>query len=254
MIRRALPAALVLLLVGCRTPPTPSWTPVDPAQREVAAALAGLQRVAAERHALRGQARVSLSDARGSSFARHLVVLARPARLRIEVMGLLGQRIAVLASDGRVYDLYRAETGRIEHGIVHPELLGEVAGVPLPPHELVDLLLGIPPRGLDRPDRAARAPGGSWELAWELAGGGEQRLGLDARGRLMSVSLRDGAGLEEVSVSYAERDQESGLARRVRFRFPGTGLRVEVAFGRVELDPELPPGLFRLQLVSSPGG
>ena len=63
--------------------------------------------------------------ARGSSFARHLLMLERPDRLRLEILGLVGQRVAVLASDGVSFDLYRAETGRVERGPVYPELLGE---------------------------------------------------------------------------------------------------------------------------------
>ena len=72
------------------------------------------------------------------------MLLQRPACLRLEVMGVLGQRVAALATDGSRYDLYRAERPGLESGEVHPGILYEVAGLALTPEEAVRLALGSP--------------------------------------------------------------------------------------------------------------
>jgi hypothetical protein len=125
----ALVAAL-LLQMGCRTlPPGAVRLALDDPRPQ--ALLAGWNARAGELRSLRGSARVSLDGVRGASFARQLLAVERPARLRVEVIGLLNQRIAVLATDGEHYDLYRSENGAVESGEIRPGVLWEVAGVPL---------------------------------------------------------------------------------------------------------------------------
>ncbi|MAE93919.1 MAG: hypothetical protein CL910_04600 [Deltaproteobacteria bacterium] len=250
---RATVLLLALALAGCRTPGPPA-EPLAIDGPVVAERLAELRALADRRHGLRAQARVSLEGARGASFARHLLLLERPARLRLEILGLMGQRVAVLASDGTAYDLYRAETGQVESGPVHPGLLGEVAGVPLAPGDLVTLLLGIPPRGLPEPTFATRGSDGRLALEWRFEDGAAQTALLDASGHLVALRLADAAGIEQVAAGYGDHAGPEDFAETVRLSFGPSGLRAEVAFAGVELDPDLAPGLFRLQLVSSPGG
>jgi hypothetical protein len=138
--------------------------------------------------------------------------------MRVEVMGLMGQRIAVLATDGDHYDLYRAETGGVERGTIHPAILWEVAGVPL-----------------TRPAR-------------------ELRLDSAGRPRHYQVGAGDDALLTAEWDEYKEVGA-SAFAHRVELDFPRAGARAEVSFRRVEINPPLPDALFRLDVserVSSP--
>ncbi|MBW2241874.1 MAG: DUF4292 domain-containing protein [Deltaproteobacteria bacterium] len=252
---RALAVALVLI-VGCRTAPVSVGETLDPGSAEVQAALATFLGQARAHQSLRGNARIALEGVRGASFARHLVVLERPARVRMEVMGLAGQRIAVLATDGQRFDLYRAETAKVESGLVHPGLLAEVGGVPLTPAELVALLLGAPPVQVGKLKSAVRGADGRLALTWTGPAGEQLTAILAAEGQLQKLRLGDVSGTERVVASYADhRPAEAGsFAHQVTLDFGSQGLRAEVNFRQVELDPELPEGLFRLQLVSSPGG
>ncbi len=245
---------LLCIALGCATPPPPPAQSVDPGSAEVREALTRLAALGEARRALRAEARVRLDGATGASFARHLLILERPDRLRLEILGLVGQRVAVLASDGEGYDLYRAETGRVEQGRVHAGLLAEVAGVPLAPADLIALLLGVPPRELGAPQAAERGADGRLALHFELPGGGRQHLLVDADGRLGAVRLEGQGARALVDVGYAEPDPATGFARRVSLSFTSADLQADVEFGRVELDPSLADGLFRLDLVSSPGG
>ncbi|MCP3982737.1 MAG: DUF4292 domain-containing protein [bacterium] len=252
---RALGVVLVLI-AGCRTAPVPMPEVLDPSTPEVQRVLADFVAQASARHGLRGTARVALEGVLGASFARHLVVLERPARVRMEVMGLAGQRIAVLATDGQRFDLYRAETAAVESGLVHPGLLGEVAGVPLTPAELVALLLGGLPIRVGEPAGAVRGGDGRLALRWRGPEGESLTAVLDERGLLHALRLDDPSGFPRVAVSYADhRPAGAGFfAHQVTLEFASPGLRAEVNFRQVELDPELPEGLFRLELVSSQGG
>ncbi|HVH07209.1 MAG TPA: hypothetical protein VNE71_14550 [Myxococcota bacterium] len=253
--RPALLAVLCLLLaapLGCRTVLPSATPPLARDDPRPAALVAGLGALAAERSSLRASARVSIEGQRGASFARQLVLLERPSRLRLEVLGVLGQRVAVLASDGAHYDLYRAEKPGLESGEVHPGILYEVAGLAITPEEVIQLALGAPLA----PGASAPGIAGAAELP---EGGVRVELGYRA-GELRRVVEFDAGG---ALVRYAARDAEGGLVLEARFtdyrdvagsRFafhievslPAAESRAEIQFQSVELNPALPAELFRL--------
>ena len=246
--RLALAACLVSLAAGCRSPVPPALTPLGVDDPRPAALLAALDRHAAAVRGVRGTARVAIEGQRGASFARQLVLLERPDRMRVEVLGLLNQRVAVLATDGTAYQLYRAETGAVERGAVHPQVLSEVAGLPLTPGEAVAVLLGGP----DPPTGALRAGAladGGVQLELTDAGSGLRRsLDFDPAGNLRRyrVSPPDGAVL--VDVAYRDFASVGGtdFAHTIALDFPASDTRAEVTFRNVEINPPLPTGLFTL--------
>ncbi|MDX1649053.1 MAG: DUF4292 domain-containing protein [Myxococcota bacterium] len=251
MTRRALAcAALVGLVLGCRTAP-PTWTPLsatDPRPERLLAAQAARREA---RQGLRATARVRFEGQGSGSFAKETLLLERPARLRVEVLGLLGQRVAVLASDGEEYALWRAETKRLERGPVHPAILWEVAGVPLRPAEAVALLLGAPALPA-APPAASRAEGAVEGGGVRLAGEDDDVLRVaefDAAGRLRAwrVGRPGEVWLEARWADYRETER-GAFAHRVELDFPTRDQRARVDFHQVELDPELPAELFRLEL------
>ena len=252
-------AAALLLQIGCRTLPSQvvRLAVDDPRPH---ALLAGWTARAGELRSLRGSARVSLDGARGASFARQLLALERPARLRVEVLGLLNQRIAVLATDGERYDLYRSESGAVESGEIRPSVLWEVAGVPLTPEEAVGVLLGAP--RMQRPgaeitdavesaDAAVRFELRGSDLHWFV-------LEFDAQELLSGYQLAGPEG-PLFQVRYHDYREVAGtrFAHRVELDFPFSEIHAEVRFSGVELNPVLPESIFRLELperVFSPPG
>jgi hypothetical protein len=242
-------------LAGCRTlPPAVPLAPGDPRpERLVAAAHARAQ----ARVALRARARVRLSGQATAGFARQLLLLERPARLRVEVLGLLGQRVAVLATDGVGYDLYRAETGVVEHGAVHAAILAEVAGVPLRPEDAVALLLGDPPLpAAGAPRRALALGDGGVAVEWSAASGAARRAEFDARGRLRAFEegLRGTTWLRAGWDEFEDAGEEGAFARRVTLDFPTSDTGAEISFEQVELNPPIDESLFRLEPVSAEAG
>lgn len=252
-MRRAARAAALLCLAGlaCRTPLPPQAVTLPGADPRPARLLAQLGERARGLATVRGMARVAVDGQRGASFARQLVLVARPARLRVEVLGVMNQRVAVLATDGERYDLYRSEDGSLESGAVYPAVLVEVAGVPLAPAQAVALLLGAPPE-IGSPTRRALELGeGAIRVELAPTGDGlERSLDFAPDGSLRRFAVQ--AGAERVlEVRWDDyRDLPGGrFAHRIAVEFPGASARAEVSFREVELNPSLPDELFRLELA-----
>jgi hypothetical protein len=240
---RALALLLGLALAGCRTLPA--------AEHELAAddprvgvGVAALRALAAERTGLRASARSSSSGPGGGGFSTQLVLAQRPASLRVEVIGLLQQRILVLATDGERYELYRAEGGLREAGPVHPAVLEEVAGLPVTPDAAVSLLLAAPRPPDGPPLRASESESGELALHWP-----EESLVLDAEGRLAALHFRpDGRDVLHARWSDWRETPGGAFPHRLEVELPEAEGRLALEFRQVELDPELSPELFRLRL------
>ncbi len=253
---RAAHALLALcLLAGCRgVPPLRPLARDDPRPGALLEAWASQ---AGERSALRGTGRLAV-DADGAAAggrdlhfrSRQALVLARPARLRVELRSLLGTTAAVLATDGERYDFFRAEDRSLESGPVHDGLLWQVARLALTPEEVVDLILGAP--GLAdalSPTAAFDAGDGRVRIALSDAAGSVRRLvDFDAAGRLrwLQERRRDGAVAWEAAFDdYAPVDGVP-LARSLTLQLRGGRTRALLSLDAVELNPELSPDLFRL--------
>jgi hypothetical protein len=239
----ALALLVLLALSGCRTlPASEHELPADdprPALR-----VAALRELAAERSGLRANARSRSDGPDGGGFSSQLLLAQRPASLRVEVIGLLQQRILVLATDGERYELYRADGGLREAGAVHPGVLDEAAGLPMTPEAAVGLLLAAP-RAPDVPPLRA-TENGAGELALHWA---EETLAFDAQGRLAALHFRPG-GRDVLRARWSDwRDTSAGaFPHRLEVELPEAEARLALEFRQVELDPTLAPELFRLGL------
>ena len=196
---------------------------------------------------LRARARTEVEGASGAAFSRQLLLLQRPARLRLEVMGILGQRALVLTTDGQRYQVYRAEAAGIERGEVHPGVLWEVAGVPLAPHAAVSILLAAPELVAGGAPPTVHWDGASGEAVVAFA---DRTFRFDAAGRLRGYRWHpDGHDWAVARYDdWRSVDDESDIAfpHSIMLDFPSNGGRVRVALSDVELNPALDVGLFRL--------
>ncbi len=233
-----------LAVSGCRT------AAVAPVPDELQVRANGYLAALAERHdelrSLRARARTEVDGASGEAFTRQLLLLEKPARLRIEVLGLLGQRSMVLATDGDGYDVFRAPSPEIEHGTVHPGVLWEVLGVPLAPAAAVSVLLAAP---------ESPGSGAVHLVAWDGASGeavisyADRTFRFDSAGHLRGYRWHPD-GHDWVVARYDEwQEPEGGSAfpLSIALDFPANGGRVRVRFQEVEQNPELSPALFRLR-------
>ncbi len=131
--RRLRDGALVLVLAAaaCARPLPPS--------PEVARRAAALSSYSAE-------LRVSVRGAlRGGS--RVLVAFRRPDALRIEIPGAAGARLVAVTRDGRLTAVLPGERAVLEEAAT-PAELEALIGIPLTPAQLMDLLVGVAPKGV----------------------------------------------------------------------------------------------------------
>lgn len=254
---RALVAAaalLVALLFGaaCAGPRAPRATPLPADDRRPLALLDALARAGETRRTLRAVARLAVDGPAGAGRARQILLLERPARLRVEILGLLDQRVAVLATDGAEYRLYRAEDGSLTGGPVHDALLWEVAGLAVTPAQAVRILLGAPV-----PPEEARLAGGTLladgRVRLELRAPGQSgavRLEFDTGGRLASWARLDADGepLQEARFADYRLVGEEAFPFAIALVDHGTGAEAEVHYTSVELNPALDPALFELRI------
>lgn len=251
----AVPIAAALL-VSCAAVPRRAPEPVAPGEAE--AALAALADASEARRSLRGTLRLSLDGPEGSFRSTQVLLLQRPARLRVEVLGFLSQTVAVLTTDGAQFDLFRAQERRLERGPVYPGLLHDVARIDLEPDEAVAVLLGAPrmPPGL-RVSRVDATQEGGLAIDLVDAPGALRRhveLGPGRELRAAEVRTLGGSVLWRASFDDYRDVAGTSFAHRVALRFPDSGTDVDVVFTRVELNPELPEEAFVLSLPGAVGG
>jgi len=251
---RALAACLfaALLALACAGARGPRVTPLPAGDTRPSALLDALARAGEARRSLRAIARLAMDGPAGGGRARQILLLERPARLRIEILGLLDQRIAVLTTDGAEYRLYRAEDRSLTGGPVHDALLWEVAGLAVTPEQAVRILLGAPAA----PD-GARLAGGT-----QLADGRVRlelrapdrleatRLEFDAEGRLAGWAWlgADGEPLQEARFADYRPLGDDAFPYEVELLDRTTGAEARVRFTNVELNPVLDPALFELRI------
>lgn len=206
-LRRAFGLLLLLgLFTGCPKPPVPdglAGVPLavdDPRAETVLTA--HLDRVAGS-HALRGEARVAFDGPEFKLNRPQRIAVARPGRLRFEVLGLFDVLAALLVSDGSEFGFFDAASGEITRGMISPELLFDLVHLDLEPQEVVSVLLA--------------APGPRTELV-------RSGVWLESDGGVSVAFSRSLSGRS--SDRPSERDAGSDLVRQGGeiFRFDGRGL------------------------------
>jgi hypothetical protein len=251
-----LQVAGVLLLSACATvSPRVPLAPSDPRPQAFIDDLADL---AEQRHSLRGVARVAVDSEDGevNIRANQRLVIERPARLRVEVLGFLSATAAVLASDGQRYEFFLAEDRSYQSGPVHPHLLWEVSRIALSPEEVIQLVLGAPlPEVEYQLGPAVAAGDGRIEVMLTDREGVQlrtivfdemgllRRVDVFARGRLAwTATFDDYAGVGE-----------RFFAHTLFVDFVSARTTAEVRLRDVEINPDLPGDVFHLQLAPSEG-
>jgi len=254
--RLAIVAALALSATACSTPTTLRALPAgDPRPQLV---LDAFLRGAEARHSLRGRARIEVQAGSDVSLAgRQILVAERPDRLRIEVLGLFDQALAVLTTDGQRFELFRSSDLTFEEGELRPELLWEQAHIALRPEEAIALLLGTPPPepGLV-PVHAEGADDGTIRVSLAAPGGPERRrLRFDPQGRLERVEVIGPDGSLEWIAAFADFEPVGGVpfAHAITLYVAAGGTKAEIHLRDVELNPELPPGIWSVRPPRSAG-
>lgn len=211
-----------------------------------------LREIAERRSGLRGRARLSVEREDGAVpfWMRQVLVVERPARLRVEVQGLLNQTLAVLVTDGDHFELLRSDDHSYRSGPIEPDLLWAEAGIALRPEEAVSLLLGLPVSGADWTPLRAERIGDQVRIELAAADGVVRlRATFDADGHLrVADSLRESGDLAWRAHFDDYREVDGGyLAHAITLDVAVGAAHAEISLTDVELNPRAPEALFRLR-------
>jgi hypothetical protein len=252
-------ACALLLLAGCRTPAALRVLPGSDA-RPTRLLAAWAQRLDS-RTALRATARLAV-DAEGAgrdggdvSFrSRQALVLERPAKLRVDVRGVLGETLAVLATDGEIFEMFEAADRHYTSGEVRDDLLWNVAHLALTPADAVEVILGAPhlAEGLS-PGAAYDVGDGQIRIALlDAAGALRRQVEFDADGLLRWLQeRRAGAVVWEVRFDDYALVEGAPVAHRLSIRAHHDTAHALLRLADVELNPALPPSIFRIDELAA---
>jgi hypothetical protein len=244
-------ALAALGLSACATP-RPA-IPLDSGDPRPAAFLSQWNENARARNALRGRAHLAV-DGDVRLRGNQIVVLERPARMRIEVLGLLNQTAAVIATDGERFEILRTADRSYDTGEVRPDLLWREAHLALTPHEAVELMLGGPT--LDVEFAPARAMGnvgddGEW-VRMDLVDADRRvrrRIAFGAASELREFEVLDDRCDVVWRAQFGDYAPvgEVPFAHSIVLDVSVGAAHVEIELRDVELNPELAPGIFRIR-------
>lgn len=229
-----------LTLSACVTARVPELVRIHGEEGRVAAWMAAAREGAAIRRGVRALADLHLDSPTGSGKLREVILVERPARLRLETLNLLGQTQALLVTDGGRFGFYDGRA--FERGAVEPGLLLGRLGLDLEPEEAVRVLLAAPVLS-GEPPQAVFALG-----AERVAQFARQRIRFAADGDLRAVESLDEYGELRWAAEYRGwRDVDGGrYPFDMHLRFPRSRVDARLELDEVDLNPALAPALFTL--------
>ncbi len=197
-------------------------------------------RDADERRTLRAVGKLRVTGPRGSGSIKQVILVERPARLRLESLNVLGQAATVLVTDGERYAFFDGKT--IDDGEVSAEILHDRLGLAFAPAEAAAALLASP-KPVSWPARSIRARGSEREVLFA-----DQSLRFGVDGELSEIESLDASGAVEWTAHYATWREVPGgrYPFTVVLSFPETRLRAELELSAVELNPPIEASLFRV--------
>ncbi|MCK6554033.1 DUF4292 domain-containing protein [Candidatus Binatia bacterium] len=198
---------------------------------------------------LRALARVRIKDPAGTVASREAIVVARPARLRVEVLSAFGSLLVFTVDEGQLR-AYASGEDTVYTGTASPENLSRYAGVGLAPDHLVDLLLGTPP---SQPGAAggevAVDSGTGWIALTQPMVGGSRITWFTAAWLPVAVEDRNDAGevLWRASFDGHETYAGASLPTRIILEAPPLGRAVDIALNDIDVNPRLDAAAFALR-------
>jgi len=195
---------------------------------------------------MRALARLHYRHPEGSDRSREAIALARPDRLRVEVLSLFGAVFVLTAVDGR-FTAYARQENTLYRGTASPENMWRYARIGLPVVDLVDLVLGTPPQRTETWSHVSYDEESGWiQLSQEL------RSGIQAvwfNGNLpQAAEYRDEFGDVQWRAYFEDYRDQAGIAvaTRIRLEVPDSEHSVEIALEDIDINPAIDDEIFRL--------
>jgi hypothetical protein len=242
----------LVLGTGCAAVRRPAVAPLAQGPLPAAADLLTLLRhERTSRTSLRTLAKVAYDGPDGNGHTRQVLVVARPTRLRIEVLSALGSLFVLTADDG-VLAAYAPREGTIYRGHASRANLWRYAHVDLSVADVVNLLLGTPPPRVGRNEVVSFDPEMKAIELWREIDSGAQVVWFNGMLRATAVEERDNEGRVRWRARFEDfAPNQADLPQRVEIEIPPQNQHLAIDLQDPEINPTLTESIFRL---STPPG
>lgn len=242
--RRLLALWLGVWVGGCSA--TRPVAPRPPVSRPSVAALeAALAARRAAIGSLRALAHLRYRDGDESVSSRDAIVVARPDRVRVEVLSLLGAVFLLVADNGSMTAYARAEN-TVYRGAATPQNLQRYIRLGLPVHEIVDVVLGTPPVRAARDAVVGFDPAaGAIALRRDLTAG-SQVIWVSEASLPLAAEERTADGVVAWRATFSDYEDHGGVwvATHIGLDVPPWAQSVEISLRDVEVNPALDHSIF----------
>jgi hypothetical protein len=244
-----LAVAITLLSAGCAVP-RPRAPRTAPAVLPAAAELEAALRARTEAiHSLRALARLRSDGPEESTASREALVVARPDRLRVEVLSLFGS-VFVLTADNGQFTAYARQEDTVYRGVASPQNLWRYARLGLPVSDVVAILLGTPPLRPGRRDNVTfDADAGAVRLVRQLDDG-TQIVWFSETTLPVAAEQRSDEPQAQWRATFSDYEEHGGVpvATHIGLEWPAGQRSLEITLGDIDLNPTLAPSAFALEV------
>jgi outer membrane lipoprotein-sorting protein len=241
---------LSYVLAACTAtrPLTPRAAPaVLPSAAELEAGLAARRDAV---RSLRALARLRYRDAEQSVTSREAIVVARPDRVRVEVLSIFGSVFLLVADNGQM-TAYARNENTVYRGQASPQNLQRYVRLGVPVDELVDIVLGTPPARDGRAQVSFDEAAGAIRLRRWLDQG-SQTVWFSEASLPLATEEAGADGRARWRATFAEYEDHAGvpIATRIGLDLPAWSQSMEIALQDIEVNPTLDHSIFAFQAPS----
>jgi outer membrane biogenesis lipoprotein LolB len=238
---------LLLLLCGCPVPPVERPYPPPSAEQ----LLQALQARSDKLNSLRAEAKADeMMQGQRVKVTVNLVV-ARGGKLRLEVDSPFGGAVATLVTDGRDFQLLDTRNNRFLVGAAEPCNVARLAGVELPPEQILAILSGAAPvEGTATGVDWDKSHGGRDVLSLRTPDGGSETLWLSNRvWDVARAERKDASGKTLWKIEHEGFEDQDGfrLPARTSIVQPGRKTDVRLRWRDREVNVPIKDGMFHLE-------
>ncbi len=199
-------------------------------------------------HSLRALAQLRYQDRDESNTSREAIIVARPDRLRVEVLSLFGS-VFVLTADNGAISAYARQDDTVYRGSASPENLWRYARLDLPVPDVVALVLATPPGVLERTAQVSFDTDTGWLQVSQSSPQGTLIVWFSDALLPAATAQRDGDGRLQWRATFSEYEEHAGIAiaTDIAIQWPTWQRSLEVHLRDVEVNPVLDASVFALQ-------
>ena len=190
---------------------------------------------------LKAVARVNYSSGNNRQSFQEAVLVARPDRLRLETLSILGS-VFIVTSNGQEITAYDPRGGTYVHGQGSRAALAKFTQIPLEVGEITDVLMGIPPVP---PTASSQQQGNS--LIFASAPETTDRVSFESDQPVPTRWERmSSQGQVEVAAAFSDYIQTSAglFPTMITIDLPRNGRHVEIRYDQPELNGTISNDVF----------